>query len=142
MLTPVSKPDRPSTSSGKAATAGQIKSPTPPPEGNRSVQAVSADGSASTSPTPTATTTALSPRKTTTRGMATATASVKPRRNTPPRVNSRTTVSATACPSRKFGKNGFSRTCTEASAADSVIVMIQEVATNPSRTRTKILPFQ
>ena len=51
-------------------------------------------------------------------------------------------MSATAWPCRKSGKNGFSSTCTEASAADSVIVMIHEVATNPSRTRTKILPRQ
>ena len=32
--------------------------------------------------------------------------------------------------------------CTVASAEDRVIVMIHEVATKPSRTRTKILPFQ
>ncbi len=32
--------------------------------------------------------------------------------------------------------------CTEASADDSVMVMIQDVATNPSSTRTKILPRQ
>ena len=37
---------------------------------------------------------------------------------------------------------GFSSRCTVASAEDRVIVMIQEVATKPSRTRTKILPRQ
>ena len=52
------------------------------------------------------------------------------------------TVMATACPCRTSGKNGFSSTWTEASAADSVIVMIHEVATKPSRTRTKTLPRQ
>ena len=38
--------------------------------------------------------------------------------------------------------NGFSSRCTVASAEDSVIVMIHEVATKPSRIRTKILPRQ
>ena len=37
---------------------------------------------------------------------------------------------------------GFSSMCTVASAADSVIVMIHEVATKPSSTSTKILPRQ
>ena len=32
--------------------------------------------------------------------------------------------------------------CTAASAAESVIVTIQAVATNPSRTSTRILPLQ
>ena len=32
--------------------------------------------------------------------------------------------------------------CTVASAEDRVIVMIQEVATNPSKTSTNTLPFQ
>ena len=32
--------------------------------------------------------------------------------------------------------------CTVASADDNVIVMIHEVATKPSRTRTRTLPFQ
>lgn len=32
--------------------------------------------------------------------------------------------------------------CTVASALESVMVMIHDVATKPSRTRTKILPLQ
>ena len=74
--------------------------------------------------------------------MATLTASLNPSRNTPPRTSSSTTVIATACPCRASGRYGFSSRCTVASAADRVIVMIHEVATKPSSTRTKILPRQ
>jgi hypothetical protein len=45
-------------------------------------------------------------------------------------------------PCNASGTSGFSSACTEASAADSVIVMIHEVATKPSSTSTKILPRQ
>ena len=85
---------------------------------------------------------ALSPRNTATSGMATFTASVNPSRNTPPRMSSSTIVMATACPRSASGMSGFSTRCTEASADDRVMVMIQDVATNPSRTRTKTLPRQ
>ena len=37
--------------------------------------------------------------------------------------------------------NGFSTMCAVASAAESVIVMMKSVATKPSRTSTKSLPF-
>ena len=40
------------------------------------------------------------------------------------------------------GTNGFSTICAVASAEESVIVMIQEVATKPSKQRTKNLPRQ
>ncbi len=69
-------------------------------------------------------------------------ASEKPRRNTPPRITSSSTVISTSCPCRKVGNAGFSTMCTDASAADSVIVMIHDVATKPSSTRTKSLPRQ
>ena len=49
---------------------------------------------------------------------------------------------STSWPCRKPGKAGFSTMCTDASAADSVIVMIHEVATKPSSTSTKSLPRQ
>ena len=42
----------------------------------------------------------------------------------------------------RVGASGFSRRCTVASAADRVRVMIQLVATKPSRTGTKTLPLQ
>ena len=38
--------------------------------------------------------------------------------------------------------NGFSSRCTVASAEERVMVMIHDVATNPSRIRTKIFPCQ
>jgi hypothetical protein len=43
---------------------------------------------------------------------------------------------------RKPGVNGFSTMWAVASAEDRVMVMIQEVATNPSRQRTNSLPPQ
>src|SRR3954452_795638 len=143
MLTPVSNPDRPRTRSGKAARAGsRIPPKPPPPEVSRSIQVLTAPGVRTTAMIPATTTTALSSRKTATSGIATDTASVNPFRNTAPRINRSTIVTATWCPCRKDGKNGFWIMCTLASAADRVIVMIHEVATNPSSTSTKILPRQ
>lgn len=143
MLTPVSKPDRPSTSSGNASRAGPARSPNPPPvSASASVQTDSAPAVVNTSVRPTAMMTALSTRKTPTSGMATMTASLNPSRNTPPRTTSSATVRATSWPCRACGKKGFSTTCTEASAVDRVIVMIHEVATKPSRTSTNSLPHQ
>ncbi len=49
---------------------------------------------------------------------------------------------ATAWPSRKPGRYGFSSMCTVASAEESVIVMSHDVATNPSSTSTNSLPRQ
>ena len=94
------------------------------------------------SPMPTATTTALSARNRATSGIATTTASVKPMRNTPPSRSSSTIVTATAWPSSASGVYGFSSAWTVASADDSVIVMIHEVATKPSSTSTSTLPRQ
>jgi hypothetical protein len=74
--------------------------------------------------------------------MATATASEKPIRKTPPRISSMTTVMGTAWPSRNGGRYGFSSMCTVASAADRVMVMIHDVATNPSSTSTNTFPRQ
>ena len=49
---------------------------------------------------------------------------------------------ATAWPESHSGMNGFSSRCTVASAEERVMVMIHDVATNPSRIRTKIFPCQ
>lgn len=146
MLTPVSKPDRPRTSSGKASTAGPSTAPNPPPPAvSAAVQSWTAAGSAAISARPAATITALSARKTTTSGTATSTASLNPSRNTPPRTSSSATVTSTAVPvpcGADDGRYGFSSRCTVASAADRVIVTIHEVATKPSSTSTKSLPRQ
>ena len=101
-----------------------------------------AAGSATTSAMPATMTTAFRTRNTATRGMATTTASLNPSRNTPPSMSSSTTVMGTACPCRKSGRYGFSSMCTVASAEESVMVMIQDVATNPRRISTKIFPRQ
>ena len=143
MLTPVSKPDRPSTSKGNATIAGHTMPPRPPPpDVNASVHPDIAPGVVKISNRPTATTTALRPRNATTSGTATPIASVKPSRNTPPRTSSSTTVMATACPCSAPGASGFSIKCTLASAADKVIVTIHDVATNPNNTSTNTLPRQ
>ncbi len=105
MLTPVSKPDRPSTSAGKASTDGPSRPKNPPRvEVSASVQALSAPGVPNTSARPTTVTTALSARNTATSGIATPTASLKPSRKTKPRISSRTTVIRTACPCRNSGR--------------------------------------
>jgi hypothetical protein len=52
------------------------------------------------------------------------------------------TVTSTCWCRNESGTNGFSSRCTVASALERVIVMIQDVATNPSSTSTKILPRQ
>ena len=143
MLTPVSKPERPSTSAGKASTAGPRMPKTPPPCAvNADVQCASAPGVVKISTRPTTMITALSARKTATSGIATPTASLKPSRKTKQRISSRTTVINTSWPCRKPGRFGFSAMCTVASAADKVIVMIQDVPTKPSRTSTNSLPRQ
>src|SRR4028118_1860065 len=69
-------------------------------------------------------------------------ASLKPFRKTAPSTTSSSRVMPTSLPCRKPGTSGFSTMCTAASAAERVIVTIHAVATNPSRTRTRILPFQ
>ena len=48
----------------------------------------------------------------------------------------------TALPFRPAGMIGFSSRCTVASAPERVMVMIHEVATNPSSSSTKNLPRQ
>jgi hypothetical protein len=49
---------------------------------------------------------------------------------------------STWCPVSQSGANGFSTKWAVASADDSVIVMIHDVATNPSNVSTKNLPRQ
>jgi hypothetical protein len=143
MLTPVSNPDRPSTRAGNASTAGPSTPANPPcAEVSASTQDENAPGVDTTSANPTTVTTALSARNTATSGIATPTASLKPSRKTNPRISSMTIVMDTLCPCRKLGRYGFSAMWTVASAADSVIVMIQDVATKPSSTRTNSLPYQ
>ncbi len=90
----------------------------------------------------TTTTTALSSRNSATIGTATLTASLKPARNTPPSRASSAIVISTRCSPSACGTNGFSAKCAVASEADSVIVMIQAVATKPSSVRTVNLPRQ
>ena len=51
-------------------------------------------------------------------------------------------MTSTRWPARNAGAKGFWMKWAVASAEDRVIVMIQEVATKPSSTRTKILPRQ
>ena len=75
-------------------------------------------------------------------GTATPTASLKPARNTAPSTSSNPTVSSTRWSLSTSGANGFCTKCAVASADDSVIVMIQEVATKPSRVSTNSLPHQ
>ncbi len=67
-------------------------------------------------------------------------ASRKPLRNTAPRAASSTRVIHRFAPCSRGGANGFSTTCAEASAADSVMVMMKSVAANPSSTRTSSFP--
>jgi hypothetical protein len=69
-------------------------------------------------------------------------ASLKPLRKTAPKSPTRTSVMRRSWSRNDAGTNGFSATCTAASDAESVIVMAQEVATNPSRHSTNTLPFQ
>jgi hypothetical protein len=69
-------------------------------------------------------------------------ASLKPLRKTAPSVVSSTRVMTTCWPWRDSGVKGCSTMCAVASAAESVIVTTQPVATNPSRHRMSSLPFQ
>src|SRR5215204_2107099 len=143
MLTPVSKPDNPNTNSGKAIKAGPTMSTNPVPFAvNACVHVSNTSGLATTSLRPTTTMTALSKRNTPTRGMATTTASLNPRRKTTPRINNSTTVTGTAWPSKNPGRYGFSSIWTVASADDKVMVIIHDVATNPSSIKTNVLPRQ
>ncbi len=53
-----------------------------------------------------------------------------------------TSVTGTCQPARTSGTNGLCRMCAVASAADRVMVMMNAVATNPSRNSTSSLPRQ
>ena len=70
------------------------------------------------------------------------TASLNPARNTAPSTTSRNRVIGTRWCWRNAGVKGFSTMCAVASAEDRVMVMIQEVATKPSRHSTNSLPPQ
>ena len=70
------------------------------------------------------------------------TASLNPARNTAPSTTSSTRVIGTCWSWRNPGVKGFSTMWAVASADDRVMVMIQEVATNPSRVSTNSLPPQ
>ena len=142
MLTPVSNPDSPSTSSGNASTAASATSAGPPKASRASSQRSTTIGCPTAYTRPTTTTTALTSRNTATSGTATPTASLNPARNTPPRISSSTTVIATCWSVRNTGANGFSTKCAVASADDRVMVMIHDVATKPSRASTNSLPHQ
>lgn len=143
MLTPVSNPDSPSTSSGNAMMAGQISPPKPPPPSiSASVHRVSVSGVLITSAKPTPRTTPLTTKNSATTGIAMPTASLNPSRNTPPRMSSSTMVIHNSVPCRKDGTIGFSTRCTAASDADSVMVTIHDVSTNPSRASTNSFPRQ
>jgi hypothetical protein len=144
MLTPVSNPDSPSTSLGKASTAvPSMAHPLPPwAEVNACRHPTSWPGCAASWANPTATTTALSSRYPTTKGMAMLTASLNPARNTAPNSTSSPRVIATCWSQRNPGVKGFSTIWAVASAEDRVMVMIQEVATKPSRHSTNSLPPQ
>jgi len=74
--------------------------------------------------------------------MAILTASLNPARNTAPSTASSPSVIATCSSRRNPGVKGFSTMWAVASAEDRVMVMIQEVATKPSRQRTSSLPPQ
>jgi hypothetical protein len=74
--------------------------------------------------------------------MAMLTASLNPARNTAPSSTSSPRVIGTCWSCRNPGVKGFSTMCAVASAEDRAMVMIQEVATNPSRHRTNSLPLQ
>ena len=142
MLTPVSNPDKPRTSSGNARIAARAMSAGPPVWSRASSQRSTAIGSPSAWTRPTTTTTALSSRNTATIGTATPTASLNPARNTPQRISSNTIVISTCWSVRTSGANGFSTKCAVASADDSVIVIIHDVATNPSSVSTNSFPGQ
>ena len=140
--TPVSNPDRPRTRSGNAMTAASIAPPRPPTSDTADIHVDNAPSVVNTSTRPRMTTTALRRRNAATSGIATVTASLKPSRNTPPSRSRKNTVMATACPCSASGMRGDSSRCTDASAADKVMVMIHDVATKPRRTRTNTLPRQ
>ena len=123
--------------------AGPTRPPGPAPWTRSAfVQPASSSGCATTCRTPTTTTVAFSARKSATRGIATTTASLKPSRKTKPRISSRITVIRTFLPWNASGVYGFSIRCTDASAADRVIVTSHDVTTKPSTTSTKTLPRQ
>jgi hypothetical protein len=69
-------------------------------------------------------------------------ASLKPFRKTAPSNPRSTRVMRTSWSRRNPGARGFSARWTAASEAERVMVMIHEVATNPSRHSTNTLPFQ
>jgi hypothetical protein len=135
--TPVSNPDRPRASLGKATSA------TPITASALECSVVSADHQSLTLAEPVTrctsaspTTTAFSARYTTTSTTAMPMASLNPRRNTAASAASSTSVTTNWRPCRKSGAYGFSSRCVDASAADRVIVIMKSVAAKPSSTRT------
>ncbi len=139
--TPVSKPESPSASRGNRISDTAIIWNTFPCSCVRaSCQSEMSEGWLTILPMPTAITMALRTRYVTTRPTAIPIASVKPLRKTAPSSAIRNSVTPTWCPSSNSGAKGFPSTWAEASAAESVIVMMKSVATKPSRTSTKSLP--
>ena len=93
MLTPVSKPDRPSTSSGNARMAGPAMLPKPPPtEVSATSRRQRHPAWVTASNNPDADDDGVQQQEDGHQRNGHATASVKPSRKTPPRISSRTTV--------------------------------------------------
>ena len=67
-------------------------------------------------------------------------ASLKPRRKTAPSSRISSSVTQRCAPAKAFGTSGLLTACSAASAADSVIVMMNAVPANPSSARTNSLP--
>jgi hypothetical protein len=77
-----------------------------------------------------------------TRKIAIPMASLKPLRNTPPRIATSTSVMVTSRSRSNSGTSGLPATCSVADEAESVMVKSHAVATNPSRNNTNSLPRQ
>lgn len=139
--TPVSNPDMPSASFGKTSSATPTMASGE--ECSRvmaSVQSPTLTGWVRISQAEVARTTTLRNRYVATSTTAMPIASRNPLRKTAARAVTRTRVIHTFSPCIQLGAKGFSTTCAEASAADSVIVIMKSVAANPSSTSTKSFP--
>ena len=141
--TPVSNPDRPSASFGNTISAtATIITGLGYAVCSAARQSTTTCGCATMCSSDTAITTVFSARYTATSTTAIPMASLNPLRNTAASSATSTRVMPICWPRRKSGRNGFSRMCAVASAAESVMVMMKSVAAKPSRTSTNSLPDQ